>query len=65
MYKTGRPVIDILRKKHPEGVIPDVNHFNAYPEDVSEECQTTMPIYCSEDDVSKADKTLGGCAGPT
>ena len=55
--KTGHPVIDILRKKHPDGVVPDVTHFDTYPEDVSEECQTSMPVYCSEDDVTKAAKT--------
>ena len=52
--KTGRPVIDILRKKYPDGVIPNVTHFNTYPEDVSEECMTSMPVYCTEDDVTKS-----------
>ena len=33
--KTGRPAIDILREKHPAGVIPNVTHFDTYPANVS------------------------------
>ena len=63
--KTGRPVIDILREKHPEGIIPDISHFDTYSERTTTECQTSMPVYCSEDEVAKVAKTHGGCAGPT
>ena len=63
--KTGEPVIDILRQKHPERVVPETSHFYQYDERTTTECKTSMPIYCSEDEVAKAAKTLGGCAGPT
>ena len=63
--KTGRSVIDILREKHPEHVVPDASHFDQYDERTTTECQTSMPVYCSEDEVTKVAKTLGGCAGPT
>ena len=51
--KTGRPVIDILREKHPDGVIPDVSHFDTYSDTTTIECQTSMPLYCAEDEVAK------------
>ena len=62
--KTERPFIDILREKHPEPAIPDESHFDEYPADVTKECMTTMPLYCTDKDVAKAAKSLGGCAGP-
>ena len=61
---TGRSVINILREKHPEPVIPDESHFDEYPADVSKECMTSMPLYCTDEIVAKAAKSLGGCAGP-
>ena len=42
--KTGRPVIDILREKHPEGVIPDVSHFDTYSKRTTTEFQTSMHV---------------------
>ena len=63
--KTGRPVIEILRDKHPKSVIPDTDHFDIYSDIITNECQTSMPIYCSEDEVAKGSNTLGGCTGPT
>ena len=47
--KTGRPLINILRGKHPESVIPDTDHFGVYSDTITNECQTSMSIYCSED----------------
>ena len=49
----------------PEGVIPDVSHFDTYSKRTTTECQTSMPVYCSEDEVVKVSKILGGCAGLT
>ena len=62
--KTGRPVIDILREKHPDPTIPDESHFDEYSAEVTEESMTTMSLYFTDKDVAKAAKGLGGCAGP-
>ena len=63
--KIGRFIINILSIKHPNGIIADGTHFNTCPKDVSEECQTSMLVYYSEDEVAKAANTLDGCVGPT
>ena len=51
--KTGVPVIDILRAKHPDSVIPEVEHFDEYSVIITTECQQSMPIHCAEDEVVK------------
>ena len=51
--------------KHPESVILDADHFDAYSDTITKERQTSMSVYCSKDEVAKGANTLGGCAGPT
>ena len=63
--KTGRPVIEFLHEQHPDAVIPEVSDFDVYSAKDTEEAKTTMPLYFTEEDVAKAAKNLGGCAGPT
>ena len=58
----GQPVIDVLRSKHPEPVIPPEEHFLEY--DDPEECLESLPIYAFEENVAKSAAKLSGGAGP-
>jgi hypothetical protein len=59
--KSGRPVIDVLRDKHPECVVPSEEDFDAYPD--AEDLLDNMPVYCYEECVAKATARLSGSAG--
>ncbi|KAL3822014.1 hypothetical protein ACHAXA_003000 [Cyclostephanos tholiformis] len=50
--KSRRPVIDVLREKHPESVVPSEWDFDAYPD--AADLLDTMPVYCFEECVAKA-----------
>ncbi len=56
--KTGHPVIDVLREKHPEAVVPRLEDFDAYPDD--EDSLESMPISCFKEQVAKAAARLSG-----
>ncbi|KAL3812075.1 hypothetical protein ACHAXA_002879 [Cyclostephanos tholiformis] len=45
--KSGRPVIDVLRDKHPACVVPSEEDFDAYHD--ADDLLDTMPVYCFED----------------
>ena len=60
--KTGRPVIEVLREKHPEARVPSEEDFDLHPG--GPECFESPPIYCYEENVAKVAARLSGGAGP-
>ena len=60
--KTGRSVIDILREKHPEVIVPPDKHFDSYED--AEELPESMPVYGNAETVAKAAAKLQGTTGP-
>ena len=57
--KSGRPVVDMLREKHPVPIVPDVGVLEDYgiiPE--------FMPINITEDTVEQVSGRLTGATGP-
>ena len=58
--KTGRPVIDVLRDKHPPTAVPPEDDFDEYVEDEPE----PLPIECYEEHVARQASHLSGGAGP-
>jgi hypothetical protein len=59
---SGRPVINVLRAKHPYAQIPALGDFDQYPDD-NEHLEST-PIYCYKEQVVKAEARLSVGAGP-
>ena len=57
--KTGRPVWDVLQDKHPEGVVPAAEDFDAYAEEPD-----ALEVNCWEEDVATIASRLNGAAGP-
>ncbi len=60
--KSGRPVIDVLREKHPASHVPSEEDFDAHAG--APDCLDSMPVYCFEECVAKAAARLSGIAGP-
>ena len=60
--KSGRPVIDVLREKDPTSRVPSEEDFDAHVG--APDCLESMPVYCSEECVTKAAAGLSGSAGP-
>ena len=60
--KSGRPVIDVLREKHPKAVIPSDEEFDTHPD--GPEAMESPSITCYEENVAKAASKLSGGAGP-
>ncbi|KAL3806424.1 hypothetical protein ACHAXA_007766, partial [Cyclostephanos tholiformis] len=60
--KSGRPVIDVLRDKHPACVVPSEEDFDAYHD--ADDLLDTMPVYCFEECIAKAAARLSGSAEP-
>ncbi len=60
--KSGRPVIDVLREKHPEARIPSDEDFDTHPG--GSDALESPPVYCYEENVAKAAAKLSGGAGP-
>jgi hypothetical protein len=60
--KSGRPVIDVLREKHPAARVPSEEDFDEHPD--APDCLESMPVYCFEECVAKAAARLSGGAGP-
>ena len=58
--KTGRPVLEVLREKHPETAVPAEDDFDVYVEDAPE----PLPFECYEEDVARKASSLTGGAGP-
>ncbi len=60
--KSGRPVINVLREKHPDCRVPSEEDFDAYPDATN--LLDTMPVYCYEECIAKAAARLSGSTGP-
>jgi hypothetical protein len=60
--KSGRPIIDVLREKHPAARVPLEEDFDVHPG--APDCLDSMPVYCFEECVAKAAAHLSGGAGP-
>ncbi|EJK55331.1 hypothetical protein THAOC_24945, partial [Thalassiosira oceanica] len=58
--KTGDQVIDVLRSKFPEPVIPEASHFDPSTSGPPED---TPPVYLSEEDILLRAKKLKSAAG--
>ena len=63
--KSGSPVIDVLREKHPPIMTPDVEgegdlSFKSY-----DKCPAIMPVDCGQDIVMVMAGNLSGDAGPS
>ena len=63
--KTGRKVIDVLRSKHPEMMMPDISQedFAAFEE--YEELLESVPVDCDQGMVEEVASRLRGGAGPS
>jgi hypothetical protein len=62
--KTGRRVIDVLRDKHPDLMIPDLEREDWASFEAYDECLDSVPVDCSEEVVSEIANKLHGGAGP-
>jgi len=60
--KSGRPIIEVLREKHPASHVPSEEDFDAHVG--APDCLELMPVYCFEECVAKAAACLSGSAGP-
>ena len=58
--KSGDPVIDVLRSKFPDTVIPDASHFDPSTSGPPED---TPPIFLTEEDILLRAKRLKSAAG--
>jgi hypothetical protein len=61
-FKSGWPVINVLREKHSDCVVLSERDFDAYLD--AADLLDTMPVYCYEECVAKAAACLTGRAGP-
>ena len=57
--KTGAPVIDVLRGKHPAARIPEAEHFDLYEHEPD-----SVGIFCFEEDVARGASGIDGASGP-
>ena len=60
-----RKVIDVLRDKHPEMMIPDVGKEGWASFEAYDECPTSVPVDCSQEIVSLVAGKMSGGAGPS
>jgi len=60
--KSGRPVIEVLREKHPASHVPSEEDFDAHVG--APDCLESMQVYCFEECVAMAAARLSGSAGP-
>ena len=65
--KTGRPVMDVLRYKHPDCVVPTVNSNGSIPgfDSYVGQAPDFVPHASSKDSVSVAAKKIHGSQGPS
>ena len=61
--KTGRPVADVLRDKHPDIRVPPVENPVCAAFEVYEDVSETVPLDFTEDDVTWVASKLSGAAG--
>ena len=62
--KVHRPVIDVLREKHPDLRIPKLDEEEWASFEAYEECLTPIPLDCSSEIVEEVASNLRGGAGP-
>eukprot|EP00956_Cyclotella_meneghiniana_P008479 scaffold11430_cov126-Cyclotella_meneghiniana.AAC.1 len=61
--KTGRPVIEVLKDKHPHCVIPDMDDPNNLAFADLGQAADPIPLDCIDEDVEKVATKLSGAAG--
>ena len=61
-FKTGHLVMDVLRDKHPNAVVPPPEGFDTHPD--PPDLWDAPSLYCYEEQVAKAVARLSGGAGP-
>ena len=61
--KTGQPVADVLRDKHPDMRVPRVENPLCAAFEVYEDIPETVPLDFTEDDVTWVASKLSGAAG--
>ena len=61
--KTGRPVADVLREKHPDMRVPSVENPTCAAFEVYEEVPKMVPLDFTEDDVTRVASKLSDAAG--
>ena len=61
--KTGRPVADVLRDKHPDIRVPPVENPVCAAFEVYEDVSETVPLDFTEDDVTWVASKLSSAAG--
>ena len=62
--KSGRKVIDVLREKHPEMMIPGLDEEGWASFESYDECLNSVPVDCTEETVEEVAGKLSGGAGP-
>ncbi len=60
--KTGHLVLDVLRDKHPDAVVPTLDDFDLHPD--THDPQDMPPLCCFEEQVAKSVVKLSRGAGP-
>jgi len=58
--KTGLPVLEVLRNKHPDAIIPADEDFDAYSYEPD-----SLGISCYEEDIQQIVRRMSGGAGPS
>ena len=61
--KTGRPVADVLRKKHPDMRAPSMDNPTCAAFEVYQDIPKPVPLNFTEDDVTWVASKLSGAAG--
>ena len=63
--KTGERVIDVLQKKHPDLMIPDLDQEGWASFETYDECPAPLPVDCTAETVEEIAYKLHGGAGPS
>jgi hypothetical protein len=63
--KSGRPVLEVLREKHPDIRVPDLDREDWHSFETYPECANTIPVDCDTDIVQRVASRLRGGAGPS
>ena len=63
MHKTGRPVAEVLREKHPDMWVPPVENPTCTAFEEYKDLPEMVPLDFTEDDVTWVASKLSGAAG--
>ena len=63
MHKTGRPVVEVLREKHPYMRVPPVENPTCAAFEEYEDVPKTVPLDFTKDDITWVASKLSGAAG--